>query len=140
MKRAILTAVLTFFLATPPAAAMTPLHRMALIAQARFPASPCSGHTAIVAVSPQRLDQLAPRAEGMHPIAAADPRRCVVYVAFRRMHQQLLRFKCRVLVHEFGHLAGLGHSTDPRSVMYPITQDIPINSLACWRAFPERTL
>lgn len=27
---------------------------------------------------------------------------------------------CTLTVHEFGHLAGLGHSTDPRSVMYPV--------------------
>jgi hypothetical protein len=37
---------------------------------------------------------------------------------------------CTLTVHEFGHLAGLGHSTDPRSIMYPIIR-APIR--ACTR-------
>jgi hypothetical protein len=140
VKRALIIALGTFFLATPPAAAMSPLARMEAIADARYPASPCHGRTVVMTVAPQRLDRMSPDFKRLHPIAAAQSSTCHVYVAFQRMHQQLLRFKCRVLMHEFGHLAGLGHSTNPHSVMYPITQDIPNNSLACWRAFPERTL
>lgn len=31
---------------------------------------------------------------------------------------------CTVMVHEYGHLTGLDHSADPRSVMYPVLRGV----------------
>lgn len=40
--------------------------------------------------------------------------------------------RCAVIVHEYGHLAGLGHSGDPRSVMYPVATVKSAPSRCLW--------
>lgn len=42
---------------------------------------------------------------------------CTIRLDRRRIHGQ--QQFCAVVVHEYGHLAGHGHSNDPNSVMYP---------------------
>lgn len=53
-------------------------------------------------------------------LAVAQPWRCRIVLNRRRLHdlRDWNRF-CTVMVHEEGHLKGLGHSRDPRNVMYP---------------------
>lgn len=64
------------------------------------------------------------------PLAWADEKRCVIvinptwkiYTATKR---------CHVIVHEWGHLAGRGHSDNPRSVMYKsdeVSEDFDIQT------------
>jgi hypothetical protein len=49
--------------------------------------------------------------------------------------EQLTRAEtCAVAMHEFGHLHGLGHSSDPRDVMHSPLEVIP---RPCRRAFPR---
>lgn len=60
-----------------------------------------------------------------------EPTDCVLYVARRLTTPGNFIALCGVLVHEVGHLRGLGHSTDPASVMYPYSRRPPG---ICWRA------
>src|SRR4051794_28418445 len=39
-------------------------------------------------------------------------------VIIRRSHYTFLRI-CALMVHEYGHLAGLSHSTNPKDIMFP---------------------
>lgn len=47
--------------------------------------------------------------------------------------------RCSVTVHEVGHLAGQVHSTDPKSVMYPVATPENIYP-PCWAAYPRSKL
>jgi matrixin len=51
--------------------------------------------------------------------------------------------QCTVVVHEFGHWMGLGHSPDPHDVMYAELVESSVPG-ACWHlwtlAYPGRTV
>lgn len=118
----------TVLITEPTAAAMTPLHRAVLIADAHWPASPCHGRERVV-VAPALIPPGA--------LAYTPPGGCTVFVEWRRMRGMPFREKCRLLVHEFGHMAGFGHRSDLASVMYPTLMDVATNTLDCYRAFPS---
>lgn len=56
------------------------------------------------------------RPPGLHIIGVAVPDRCWVAISADLTGYKL----CTTLVHEFGHLAGVGHSDDPASIMAPV--------------------
>lgn len=45
---------------------------------------------------------------------------------------------CAILIHELGHLGGLGHSEDPQSVMAPVVVVVPEGCDFAWQADPGR--
>jgi hypothetical protein len=54
------------------------------------------------------------------PVQPLDTRRygsCVIIISTAARYSPIIH--CGILVHEWGHLAGHGHSRNPRSVMYP---------------------
>jgi hypothetical protein len=109
------------------------------IADDHWPNSPCHGRiTVSTATEADLIEAREPPTTG----AWADPPTCHVYVVWSKFRNKLMRVKCRMLVHEFGHLAGYTynntdtyHSPNRRSVMYFQVLDVPYNSLDCWRRF-----
>lgn len=53
-------------------------------------------------------------------VGFADLADCSIVVDPRRFY--FSGAACVVVVHEYGHLIGLGHSDDPTNVMYPVMQ------------------
>lgn len=119
-------------LPTAPAQGATRLQRAEAIADSYYPTSPCHGRVVVVPVSQAHLDTFWPGFDsGMVAVAET----CTVEVSWSTWDGAPWRQVCRGLVHEFGHLAGLGHSTNRASVMFPTTFDIAQGSERCWRAF-----
>ncbi len=48
------------------------------------------------------------------------PEPCILYLDRALAEPDLFGEACDTMIHEDGHLHGLGHSDDPKSVMYPI--------------------
>lgn len=78
--------------------------------------NPCGGH-----VRMSWADKLPDDAIGYAP-----PHQCEIVLS--RSYDMFWSFFCTVVVHEYGHVAGMGHSTYPYSVMY---------SRAGWDATPD---
>lgn len=133
-KRAVaLALLLALALATPAHAGGAHLRQAIRIADAHWPTSPCRGRQQVIGITPAVADAYRP---GVLAYAPADGS-CRVWVAWQRLAGYPTRLRCRLLVHEFGHLAGRGHSTRPASVMYPTLMDLRVNTLDCYRAFPS---
>lgn len=100
------------------------------VAAMHWPASPCHGRERVVLVSVAKMDRVSttPRSWGW----AIGPR-CTVLVALQRVPHASTRYLCRMLVHEFGHLAGLEHTSDPRDVMNHKVRDIRADTPDCWK-------
>jgi hypothetical protein len=98
-------------------------------ASLHWPQSPCRGREHVKIVNEARMDELSggkPRIE-----AWALGRRCEVLISPGRVGRQPRRQICRLLVHEFGHLAGRRHSTRRNSVMFPVIEDLAANAPEC---------
>jgi hypothetical protein len=88
-----------------------------------FPQSRCAGKITI------QWDESQPDVDGFVHLYGD----CVIHLtgsATRLLKPDRL---CNVVVHEAGHLAGLGHSKSVRSIMYPWSElvDYP----PCWRLY-----
>jgi Matrixin len=85
------------------------------IARAAWPGSPCAGREAVHLSGDAALRAEAPAiagpGEALNGMAA--PETCEVWLA----SSMSPRTFCSVLVHEFGHLGGLQHTTTPGDVM-----------------------
>lgn len=133
MRRLLAGLLIAGALAAPAtAAADSPpwLTRAIAVADAHWPASPCKGREVVIPADQATIDQFVP---GAGSVATSW---CRVFVNWGLWAHYPARHKCRMLEHEFGHLAGHGHSLKPASVMFPIVFDVGINSLDCVRAFP----
>lgn len=124
--------VILLALSTPTSAEAyypKPLRDAVKIASDRWPNSPCHGREKLQSIDP---DSVPPDVAAQVTLDGT----CTVQVAWQHMRGYKMRYRCRVLMHEFGHLAGLGHSYNILSVMYPIAMDIDTNSEKCWKRFP----
>lgn len=88
-------------------------------ADSQFPASPCKGRVAVVLNAPRSsmpiVDGVGAHVDGLHADGYALPDRCVTEIAPVTTPDAL----CFIVVHEYGHLAGLEHVDDRRSPMFP---------------------
>lgn len=126
---------LVALLVTSASAQPTRLQRAEAIADSYYPASACHGRAVVVPVSESRFtDYWQDGGEAGMLSVVGD---CRVEVVWSRWKDYPWRDVCRALVHEYGHLAGLQHSTDRTSVMFPGVFDIPQGSLRCWQAFRD---
>lgn len=124
---------LAALVATPASARPTRLQRAEAIADSYYPTSPCHGRTVVIPVGPARIVDYWHGTSDMG--AVSTPVGCRIEIDWTRFADQPWRVACRLLVHEYGHLAGLGHSPDRSSVMYEQLFDIAQGSERCWTAF-----
>lgn len=92
-----------------------------LLAKARgpWPNSPCAGRERIT-ILPRNTKLFFDYPDSrVRAAAVASPSDCLVVVAPQAItHMNVYSYWCLLLTHEFGHLAGYGHTSDPRDVMY----------------------
>jgi len=143
---AILTAfVLAVLWAFPEVSHSAPYPKLTqaiAVADAHWPDSPCKGREIVL---PADAALSVRYGAGETAAAFSDPYLCRVWVRYDLLPTRVptWQLRCRLLEHEFGHLAGWRsttgqyHSDNIRSVMYPILQNDYHNSLDCWHAFPE---
>ena len=131
MKRVTLAVALALLLpATASAAPLSPTLNFAYELAARhWGAEP----TGCVSIDKQIVDDGAIgdfRGEATQP-APGEHAVCYLYVIRDLASPRDFGLACAVMFHEYGHLLGYGHSTDPHNIMYPEVMFIP---LACTHA------
>jgi hypothetical protein len=98
-----------------PATGSARLAQFLPIARAAWPGSPCAGREAVHLDGDAALRAQAPAIAGPGEAlnGMAEPETCEVWLS----STMTARTFCTVLVHEFGHLAGLDHNHVPGDVM-----------------------
>jgi hypothetical protein len=139
LRVATVVVCLTVCVASPAEAA--PSHsswfdRAVAVADAHWPLSPCHGRVSVVSATDEQI--VAWTGEASAGAGASVDGSCRVFVAWDLWSARPVRQRCRLLEHEFGHLAGVDHSLNPASVMFPVILDLGRGSTDCVRAFPER--
>jgi Matrixin len=87
-----------------------------------------------VCVAPEVTVTWAPTDEpGWAAQALYDPTRCELRLDPVRFPTMTPEMQCNMVVHEYGHLAGLGHSPDPDSIMFFAPHPV-IPECASWRS------
>lgn len=109
-----------------PADTLAELGQVLPTARAAWPNSPCLGHEQI-----EITDNFPPQAPP-GAIGGAAPRYCLVILRPILLQPGWEYGLCITLTHEFGHLAGRDHSSDPTDIMYPNYESIQYEP--CWIA------
>jgi hypothetical protein len=65
--------------------------------------------------------------------ALYDPQRCELRLSPTLFPTLTPEMQCNMVVHEYGHLAGLGHSPDPASIMFAAPHPM-VPECASWRS------
>lgn len=88
------------------------------VARATWPNSPCRGQEQVAFVNPDLPNgKLTYQGQTGDAFAFMDGS-CRVFISNEPMSDYIT---CVVLTHEFGHLDGQLHSTNPSDIMYPVT-------------------
>lgn len=112
------------------------------VADAHWPTSPCFEHHDIhwdtFAEAQAEIDALWPNYMQVGMIGFGSYQGCKVWIVWDKLRLGVdaygsIGMLCTLLEHEFGHNAGLLHSTDPNDVMYP---ELTRTSDDCRVAFP----
>lgn len=119
IPRLTLALVLLLFPATAQAASGT---MAGMTVGARVWGMPACGQPHVEVTTPTAYQAAHGTSEfgGNQPLAWADETRCVIAINRELAHIEIRTpaKRCHVIVHEWGHLAGRGHSDNPRSVMF----------------------
>jgi hypothetical protein len=87
-----------------------------------------------VCATPEVTVRWAPTDEaGWAAQAFYDPQRCEIRLDPVRFPTMTPEMQCNMIVHEYGHLAGLGHSPDPASIMFFAPHPV-VPECASWRS------
>lgn len=103
------------------------------VADAHWPASSCFGEHHIAWLRGADLDTLFP-GEDAGTTAVGDVGGCRVWLAWDRIDPSPV-WLCTIVEHEYGHNAGMEHSSDPHNVMNPWQASTAPD---CERAFAKR--
>jgi hypothetical protein len=103
------------------------------VADAHWPASSCFGAHQIEWLRGGELDALFP-GDNATTTANGDLGGCRVWLAWDRIDASPV-WLCTILEHEYGHNAGMAHSSDPHDVMNPWQASTAPD---CERAFVKR--
>lgn len=131
--KALLVVGLFLALATPAGAAhwsVKDTDTAIAVADAHWPGSRCQGI--------ERIDWVT-TIPGPDVVGYAEPATCQVEINWQAILTTAPTpdYLCTIIEHEFGHLAGYEHSTNPLDVMYP-TVVMPAHD--CAKAFPAKTV
>ena len=111
--------------AAPADARPDPVANGVQVARRTF-GTPCVGGQILVRRGPLPRGQIG-YAEWAEPYPGAPPAErtgCVITLATAYKGRLGRAAACHAIAHEWGHLAGLGHSADPRDVMHPALRHI----------------
>ncbi len=98
-----------------------------------LPDPPC-GEPTVQVLRGDELTRMRGNTDHDVKVADADPETCVIRVAWDRVPSRT--FVCALVIHEYGHLVGLGHVNNPAASMYKSITRAPVR---CLRAFaPQR--
>ncbi len=115
MRRGVAILVAAGILAFPAAARGSTIPTDEVIAQQTW-GEACSGHWSL-SWAPLPTDVVGAASWQDIDGNPADYQGCHIYLS--STYHETPRERCTTLVHEWGHLTGHAHSTDPNNVMYP---------------------
>jgi hypothetical protein len=108
VRRVLVIGALALLVGGAPAATAAAAERGLMVGHHVFGQPPCGAPTVV-------------RGTFVDPavMAGSDAAACQILLSRRWAPQMPAAMRCTLVLHEYGHLAGRGHSSDPASVMYP---------------------